>query len=91
MKNPKSIGSLFALPGFVAAAKLHGVYGDRYARVITLRRRKKQPSVQTVVIAAGDVTTKKSCGHEISRLLDGGSTWSSNVGESIAGSVVACM
>ena len=32
MKNPKSIRALFTLPGFVASAKLVGVFGDRYAR-----------------------------------------------------------
>jgi len=41
MKNPKSIRSLFSLAGFVAASALGGVFGDRYARVIVLRRRKK--------------------------------------------------
>jgi hypothetical protein len=42
MKNPKSIRSLFSLPGFVAASALGGVFGDRYARVIVLRRRKNR-------------------------------------------------
>jgi hypothetical protein len=40
MKNTKSIRSLFSLPGFVAASRSSGVFGDRYARVIKLRRRK---------------------------------------------------
>jgi len=40
MKNPKSIRVLFAFPGFVASSKLAGVFGDRYARVIQLKRRK---------------------------------------------------
>jgi len=39
------------------AAQLKGVFGDRHARVMKLRRRKKQPSVRTVDIVAGDVTT----------------------------------
>ena len=34
MKNPQSIRSLFALPGFVAGGRLNGVFGDRYARII---------------------------------------------------------
>ena len=42
MKNSQSIRSLFALPGFVAGAGLKGVFDDRYARVIQLKRRKKQ-------------------------------------------------
>ena len=80
MKNPKTIRSLFAFPGFTTSSKLAGVFGDRYARVIQLKRRKKQPSVLTVVIGAGGVTTRGSCGYEISRLSDGESTWRSNVG-----------
>lgn len=40
MENPKSIRALFALPGFTASSKLVGVFGDRYARVIHLKRRK---------------------------------------------------
>ena len=42
MKNSQSIRSLFALPGFLAGAGLKGVFDDRYARVIQLKRRKKQ-------------------------------------------------
>ena len=41
MKNPKTIRSLFALPGFTASSRLLGVFGDRCARVVQLARRKK--------------------------------------------------
>ena len=91
MKNPQSIRSLFTLPGFVAASRMSGVFGDRYARVIKLRRRKKQPSVRIVVTAAVDDTTNESCRCGISRLLAGVSTWSSNAGVSTARGAVACM
>jgi hypothetical protein len=91
MKNPKSIRSLFAFPGFTASSKLLGVFGDRYARVIQLKRRKKQPSVRTADTAAEGVTTRKLCGCETSRLQDGESIWSSNTGVSIARGAVACM
>ena len=40
MKNPKSIRALFAFPGSTAASKVLGLFGDRYARVIQLKRRK---------------------------------------------------
>ena len=63
MKNPKSIRALFAFPGFNASSKLAGKFGDRYARVIQLKRRKKQPSVVTVVSAAAGVTTRRCCGY----------------------------
>jgi H+/Cl- antiporter ClcA len=91
MKNTQSIHSLFALPGFVAASQLKGVFGDRYARIMKLRRRKKQPSVRTVDTAAGGVTIDGFCGFVISRLLAGGSTWSSSAGVSIARGAAACM
>jgi len=91
MNNPKTIRSLFVFPGFTAAPKLAGVFGDRYARVIQLKRRKKQPSVRTVVIAAGRVTTRRFCGCVISRLPDGESTWSLTAGVSVVRGAAACM
>jgi transposase len=44
MKTAMKVRDLMAVPGFVVCSKLLGVFGDRYARVIVLRRRKKQPS-----------------------------------------------
>ena len=40
---PESIRALFAFPGFTASSKLLGVFADRYARVIQLKRRKNSP------------------------------------------------
>jgi len=40
MKIPTSIRALFSLPGFVAASRLVGFFGDRDARVLVLRHRK---------------------------------------------------
>ena len=37
----ESIRALFAFPGFTTSWKLLGVFADRYARVIQLKRRKK--------------------------------------------------
>jgi len=91
MNNPKSIRALFALPGFTAASKLMGVFGDRYARVIKLKRQKKQPSVLAVLIDAEGVTTRRLCEYATSRLLDGGSTWSSNAGASVVRGAAPCM
>ncbi len=91
MKNPKTIRSLFAFPGFTAKSKLVGVFGDRHARVIQLKRRKKQPSVLAVATGAGSVTIRRSCGYVISRLPVGGSTWSSSAGVSVVLGVTACM
>ena len=91
MKNPKSIRALFAFPGFSASSKLVGVFGDRYARVIQLKRRKKQLVALTVVTGAEAVTTRGSCGCETSRWLDGEFIWSSNAGGSVVRGAMACM
>ena len=40
MHTPTLLRALFSLPGFVAASRLLGVFGDRYARVLVLRRQK---------------------------------------------------
>ena len=77
MKNSKTIRSLFTMAGFVARARLAGVYGDRYARVIKLQRRKKQPCVRTVDTGAGGVTTNGRAGFVICPWRTGGFTWSS--------------
>ena len=91
MKPPESIRALFAFPGFTASSKLVGVFGDRYARVIQLKRRKKQPSVCTVDIAAGGVMTKRLREYVISRLPDGESIWSSTAGGFVVRCAAACM
>jgi len=91
MKNPETIRALFAFSGFIAASKLVGVFGDRYARVIQLKRRKKQPSVLTVVTDAGDLMIKSFSGYAPYRLLDCESTWSSNAGVSTVRGATACM
>ena len=59
MKNSQSIRSLFALPGFVVGAGLKGLFGNRYARVIQLKRRKKQLCALTVGNGAGGAMTSK--------------------------------
>ena len=91
MKNPQSIRGLFAVPGFVAASKLVGVFGDRYARVFELRRRKKQLYARIVGIAAKGVMINECSGSGIFRWPDGGSTWSLSAGESTARGAAACM
>ena len=91
MNNPNSIRALFALPGFTAASKLLGVFGDRYARVIKLKRRKKQPSVVSVGTDAVGVTTTRFNEYATSRLPDGGCTLSSNAGASVVRGAAPCM
>ena len=56
MKNPKSIRTLFTLPGFNASSKLMGLFGDRYARIVRLRRGKKLRFALTVDTGVAHVT-----------------------------------
>jgi hypothetical protein len=49
MKQPRPIRSLFSMPGFVASSAFGGVFGDRYARMIVLRRRKKPRFARSAV------------------------------------------
>ena len=82
MKNSQSIRSLFALPGFLAGAGLKGVFDDRYARVIQLKRRKKQLCALTVGNGAGGAMTSKCAGSATCRWQAGGSIWNTSVGAS---------
>jgi len=91
MKTAMTVRDLMVVPGFVVCSKLLGVFGDRYARVIVLRRRKKQPSAH---VAGGDVmgaTINGRAGFGICRLGRGASGWSVSAGESTALGAVPCM
>ncbi len=91
MKSPRTLRDLFSMPGFVANAKLSGVFGDRYARVVTLKRRKKRPSAQAAVIAAEAVTINAPAGCATFRWPGFESTLSSSAGASTARGAAACM
>ena len=84
MKSPRTLRDLFSMPGFVANVKLSGVFGDRYARVVTLKRRKKRPSAQAAVIAAEAVTINVPAGCATFRWPGFESTLSSSAGASTA-------
>ncbi len=90
MKNPKSVRSLLAFQGFTAASKLLGVFGDRYARVIQLKRRKKRPSVGVVVSDAGAATTVRQCVSGICQWRAGEAILSLNAGVFAVPGVMAC-
>lgn len=91
MKTGRSLRELFSFPGFVAAATLKGVFGDPKARIVTLRRRKKQRSVQTVAIVVAAVTTSAPAAPATCVWPDGSCMWSSNAGGSTVPGAAACM
>ena len=90
MHNPTSIRALFSLPGFMAASQLHGVFGNRYARVLVLRRRKKQRSARSVATGAAGATTNAPAVPAIFRLAGSGSMSSSSGFGSTVRGAVAC-
>lgn len=91
MQYPKTIKDLFCFPGFVANVRLTGVFGDKYARVVTLRRRKKQPSAPVVVSDIKVATTKRS-GEYVTCLLQAGAfMWSLSAGALTVRGAKACM
>jgi len=91
MKEPRTIRSLFSQAGFVAEAKLHGVVGDRYARVIRLRRRKKQAYALSAGIVAEVGTTNTYIVPGIFPLEVGGYISSLSDGESTVPGAAPCM
>lgn len=90
MKAPKSLRALFSLPGFIAASQLVGVFGDRYARVIVLKRQKKRRLVRDAGVVAGDATTSAPAVRATCQLAAFASTLSSNAGGSTARGAAAC-
>jgi hypothetical protein len=59
MKLPRTLRELFSMPGYAAQITLKPVDGDDRARIVTLRRRKKQPYAPGVAVAAVAVTTRE--------------------------------
>jgi len=90
MHNPTSLRALFSLPGFVAPSRLLGVFGDRYARVLVLRRRKKRRSARSVDTGAAVAMINAPAVLATSRLAGSASTSSSSGFGSTARGAVAC-
>lgn len=90
MKAGRSLRELFSFPGFVAAATLRGEFGDPKLRVVTLRRRKKRPSVRTAATAAAAGMTR-GCAVRATCVWPAGTCMSSSsVGACTARDVAAC-
>jgi len=90
MKTPTTIRELFSFSGFVAKSKLCGFFGDRFARVIVLHRRKKRLSARAAVTDARAAMTSGLASPEIFQWLAGASTSSSSAGGSTALGAVLC-
>lgn len=91
MKEPKTIRGLFSQTGFVAESKLHGVFGDKYARVIRLKRLKKQEFAPGAGGANVVVTTNTRTAPAICQYPTGGYISNLSDGEFIVRGVTLCL
>jgi len=49
MRKTKSLSDGYFFPGFRTLRRAKGLFGDRYARIVVLRRRGKKPAAGRVV------------------------------------------
>ena len=66
MKKARTLRELFSFPGFYAHRQLQGVFGDPKARIVELRRQKKELSVQDAEKVISAITILRSDRYEIS-------------------------
>jgi len=71
MKRARTLRELFSFPGFYAKQQLQGVFGEPKARIVELKRQKKEPYVLGVVKATAVITTLKFEKYEIWMRWDG--------------------
>ena len=71
MKKARTLRELFSFPGFYAQRQLQGVFGDPKARIVELKRQKKEPYVQVAGKVIAAITILRSDKYEISRRWDG--------------------
>jgi len=67
--------NLYSFPGSVPAASIRGVFGDPYAVVIALRRRRKKHAAACAVPALAPSTIKRRESYATSIAAAGASTW----------------
>lgn len=57
MRRLKHLTDAYAFPGFRPLRTLKGLFGDRFALVVVLRRRGKKPSAEPVARSTGPTMT----------------------------------
>jgi hypothetical protein len=89
MGKIKRLQDVYRFPGFVPLAQVRGVFGDPYAVVITLRRRRKKRAVvfADVPIAPSTISVLDGCA--TCPVGTNGFTWSFRFAGSGAASAVA--
>jgi hypothetical protein len=86
--NFNQLRDLYTFPGFVPTTHIHGVFGDRYAVVIPLRRLRKKHSAGNAAPAIALSTIRPLARSAISTVAGDGSTSSSPSDASHVGGAV---
>lgn len=73
MAKFKLLQDLYRFPGFVPQARIRGLFGDRHAVVITLKRRRKKRSALSAERSIGPSTTSAPVVSAISPVATSGS------------------
>jgi hypothetical protein len=89
MAKLKRLQDIYRFPGFTPTAKVRGVFGDPWAVVITLRRRRKKHAVGSVGAAAVRSTTNDRGASATSPVATGGSISTSRYAGSTVPGVAA--
>ena len=74
MGKLKRLQDVYRFPGFVPLAQVRGVFGDPWAVVITLRRRRKKRSAGSADVPIAPSTIKRPGACATSPVATGGST-----------------
>ena len=82
MQHTQTLSALFSFPGFRARSRLHGIFGDPHARLVTLVRRKKPPCAPAAGPDPGRSMTVRRVGCGVPMRPAGASTWPLSNGES---------
>jgi hypothetical protein len=59
MRRIKHLTDAYAFPGFRPLRSLEGLFGDRYARIVLLKRRGKKLSAESVAQSTGPAMTSE--------------------------------
>ena len=89
MGKTKRLHDVYRFPGFVPLAHVRGVFGDPYAVVITLRRRRKKRTAVFVDVPIARFMISVLDGSATCRVGTSGFTWSSRFAGSGAASAAA--
>ena len=85
MRRTKHLTDAYAFPGFRPLRTPKGLFGDRFARVVVLKRRGKKPSAGPVARSTGPAMTIADEESATCPAVPSASTWSWNCVASGAG------